>query len=265
MCYTHAMKVIAFDIGDRRIGVAVSDPSASYALPADTYFRTGKFSEDVAAIARIAGEKEADVIVCGLPLNADGSESVQSEKTRRFAAALSDMVGGNVVLEDERFTTRAARGDLNFMGVSAKKDKKKKHVDSLAAAYILESYLENQKRSETMKEERNDYDEENNIVEIVDDEGKSYRYEHLLTFEYKKEWYVALTPEKSPEEADGENEDEGDEVAIYHLVGGEDDEQLETIEDDALLEEVFAEFCAQYEDFEDADEAAALEPDDDGE
>ena len=115
-----------------------------------------------------------------------------------------------------------------------------------------------------MKEERNDYDEENNIVEIVDDEGKSYRYEHLLTFEYLGEWYVALTPEQPAEEADGED-DEGDEVAIYHLVGSEEDERLETIEDDALLDEVFAEFCAQYEDFEDADEAAALEPDGDGE
>ncbi len=257
------MKIIAFDIGDRRIGVAVSDPFASYAMPAETYFRTGKFSEDVTALARIAKEKEASLIVCGLPLNADGTESVQSEKTRRFVQALSDMVGGNVVLQDERFTTREARGDLEIMGVSAKKDKKKKHVDSLAAAYILENYLQTIKRSETMKEERNDYDEENNIVEIVDDEGKSYRYEHLLTFEYKGEWYVALTPEQQ-EEA-GDEEDESDEVAIYHLVGGEEDEQLETIEDDALLEEVFAEFCAQYEDFEDADEAAALEPDGDGE
>ena len=59
------MKIVAFDIGDRRIGVAVSDPFASY------------FSEDVAAIAAIASEKEAGLIVCGLPLNADGTESVQ--------------------------------------------------------------------------------------------------------------------------------------------------------------------------------------------
>ena len=257
------MKIVAFDIGDRRIGVAVSDPFASYAMPSDTYFRTGNFSEDVAAIAAIASEKEAGLIVCGLPLNADGTESVQSEKTRRFVRALSDMVGVDVVLQDERFTTREARGDLGIMGVSAKRDKKKKHVDSLAAAYILENYLQTVKRSESMKEERNDYDEENNIVEIVDDDGMSYRYEHLLTFEYRGEWYVALTPEKAAEEQSEEAEEEGDEVAIYHLVGDEDDERLETIEDDALLEEVFSEFCAQYEDFEDSDEAAALEPDED--
>ena len=85
-----------------------------------------------------------------------------------------------------------------------------------------------------------------------------------MTFEYKNEWYVALTPEAPAEEREGEDgeEDEGDEVAIYHLIGGEDDEQLEPIEDDTLLDEVFAEFCSQYDDFEDADEAASLEPDD---
>ena len=62
-----------------------------------------------------------------------------------------------------------------------------------------------------------------------------------------------------PEDEDYEN----DEVVIYHLVGGEEDETLETIDDDAFLDEVFAEFCNQYEDFEDADEAAELDGDED--
>ena len=109
-----------------------------------------------------------------------------------------------------------------------------------------------------MKEERNDYDEENNIVELVDEEGNTMRFEHLMTFEYKGEWYCALTPENAAEETE---DDEGDEVAIYHITGEEDNEQLETIEDEKFLDEVFAEFCNQYEDFEDADEAADLEPD----
>ena len=65
------------------------------------------------------------------------------------------------------------------------------------------------------------------------------------------------------EETDGD--EECDEVVIYHLVGGENDETLEPIEDDEKLDEVFAEFRNQYEDFEDADEAASLEPDADGE
>ena len=114
-----------------------------------------------------------------------------------------------------------------------------------------------------MKEEKNDYGEDN-IVELIDDEGNTLRFEHLLTFQYKGEWYVALAPEAAAEEETDEEEDEeeGEEVAIYHVTGSEDDERLEPIEDDEFLDEVFAEFCAQYEDFEDADEAAKLDGED---
>ena len=113
----------------------------------------------------------------------------------------------------------------------------------------------------SMKEEYNDYEGDENIVELVDEDGNTLRYEHIGTIEYKGEWYCFFTPEKSAEEA--EDDEEGEEIAIYHLIGGEEDEQLEIIEDDELLDEVFAEFCTQYEDFEDADEAAELEPDED--
>lgn len=252
-------QIAAFDIGDKRIGVAFSDPFGEYAVPSDTYFRTGEFLKDVKAVARIAEERQAGLIVCGLPLNADGTESVQTEKTRRFISALERETDIPVAAEDERYTTREARRDLIEVGVSVKRDKRKKAVDSLAAAYILENYLARiKKETNKMKEERNDYDEDNNIVELVDEDGNTLRYEHLLTFEYKNEWYCAFTPETPAEETD---EEEGDEVAIFHLVGEEENESLEPIEDDALLDEVFAEFCNQYEDFEDADEAAMLEPD----
>lgn len=256
--------IAAFDIGDKRIGVAFSDPFGEYATPSDTYFRTGNFKEDVKAVASIAEQRGADRIVCGLPLNADGTESGQTQKTRRFIEALKLETALPVEAEDERYTTREARQDLNLIGVSVKKDKRKKAVDSIAAAYILESYLQKVKRRpDEMKEEREDYDEENNIVELIDDDGNTLKYEHLMTFEYKGEWYCAFTPVAEAEEA--EEDEESDEVVIYHLVGGENDETLEPIEDDEKLDEVFAEFCNQYEDFEDADEAASLEPDADGE
>ena len=73
-----AKRVIAFDIGDKRIGVAVSDPFNEYAMPCETYFRTGKFAADVAAIANIAKERGVGVIVCGMPGNYDGTESEQT-------------------------------------------------------------------------------------------------------------------------------------------------------------------------------------------
>lgn len=138
-------QIAAFDVGEKRIGVAFSDPFGDYAVPSDTYFRTGDFRRDVRSLCAIAEARGVRTVVVGLPLNEDGTESVQSEKTRRFAAALGE-AGLNVILEDERYTTRAARSDLLEMGVSAKKDKRKKQVDSIAAAYILESYLAKNKK-----------------------------------------------------------------------------------------------------------------------
>lgn len=255
-------RIVAFDIGDRRIGVAVSDPFNEYAMPLDTYFRTGNLHEDVSALLSIAEREGAGAIVCGLPVNADGSRSVQTDKTERFLAVLKERATLPVFAEDERYTTREARGDLLAMGISQKRDKRKKSVDSLAAAYILESYLQRIKKGDTnmnMKEDYNDYEDDDNIVELVDEEGNKERFEHIATIEYKGEWYACFTPETQPEESDGEDDEEGDEIVIFHIVGEEDDEHLETIEDEALLDEVFAEFCNQYEDSEDAEEAASLE------
>ncbi len=244
--------VIAFDIGDKRIGVAVSDPGQSFAIPSDTYFRTGNFSEDVEACAKIASRQGAVRIVCGLPLSEDGSESVQSGKARRFAEALGKATSLPVELEDERYTTRAARSDLIALGVSAKQDKKKKRIDSHAAAYILENYLLNI-RSENMKEDQTGYEEEDNIVELIDDDGEKYRYEHLMTFEYEGEWYCAMTPALPAEEESEDEEDEGEEVAFFHIVGEEEDEHLEIIEDDDLLDELFEEFNRIWDEDEEED------------
>lgn len=228
------------------MGVAISDPFNRYAMPLKTYFRTGNLKEDVEALKKIAEEEDAGKIICGLPVFADGKKSDQTDKTVRFFNALKESVKVPVFAEDERYTTLAARDDLKFLGLSSKKDKKEKAVDSLAASYILENYLKRQEREMSYKEDFNDYEDEN-IVELVDEDGQKRRFEHIMTFDYKDEWYVALAPEESK---DGEE----DEVAIYHLLGGEDDEELEIVEDEALLEEVFEHFCDLYEDSEDEED-----------
>lgn len=138
-------RFVAFDIGDRRIGVAVSDPFNSYALPSETYFRKG-FSEDVAALAALARAKGATTIVCGLPLNFDGSEAVQTQKTRRFIEALREATPIPVVCEDERFTTKMAHEVLISEGM--RREKRKNFVDALAAANILDGYLSKIKKGE---------------------------------------------------------------------------------------------------------------------
>ena len=131
-------RYLAFDIGDKRIGVAVSDPFNTYALPSSTYFRKS-FSEDIKALAEVAKEKGATAIVCGLPVNFDGTESVQTEKARRFINALKDAVSIPVICEDERFTTQMAHEVLISEGM--RREKRKNYVDALAAANILDGYL----------------------------------------------------------------------------------------------------------------------------
>lgn len=137
-------RAVGLDIGDRRIGVAASDPFGEYAMPCETYFRTRDLQRDAAAVAKIAEEKGAAVIVCGLPLNADGTEGIQAEKTRRFAEVLSEKTNIPVEWEDERFTTMAAR-EVQIAG-GVKRDKRKRTIDSIAASYILESFLARRKK-----------------------------------------------------------------------------------------------------------------------
>lgn len=131
-------RYVAFDIGDKRIGVAISDPFNSYALPSETYFRQG-FEKDVAALAKIAKQKGATVIVCGLPVNFDGTEAVQTVKTARFIEALKAATDIPVACEDERFTTKMAHETLISEGM--RREKRKNYVDALAAANILDGYL----------------------------------------------------------------------------------------------------------------------------
>ena len=131
-------RYVAFDIGDKRIGVAISDPFNTYALPSETYFRKG-FKTDVEAVAKIAKDKGATKIICGLPVNFDGSRALQTEKTEKFIEALKEATNVEVICEDERFTTQMAHETLISEGM--RREKRKNYVDALAAANILDSFL----------------------------------------------------------------------------------------------------------------------------
>lgn len=131
-------RFVAFDIGDKRIGVAVSDPFNTYALPSCTYVRKN-LGEDISALVAIVKEKGATCVVCGLPVNFDGSEALQTRKTRRFLEELRAACPVPVVCEDERFTTAMAHETLISEGM--RREKRKNYVDALAAANILDGYL----------------------------------------------------------------------------------------------------------------------------
>lgn len=131
-------RYVAFDIGDKRIGIAVSDPFNTYALPSGTYFRRG-VEADIGALKKTVLEKGATAVVCGLPVNFDGTEALQTVKTRKFIEALRAALPVPVICEDERFTTQMAHETLISEGM--RREKRKLYVDALAAANILDGYL----------------------------------------------------------------------------------------------------------------------------
>ena len=137
-------RVVALDIGSKRIGIAVSDPFNSYALPDDAYICTKNLEQDIVNIRQILQDKLATIIVCGMPLNVDGTESVQTVRTKKFIEALKKVVNLPIVTVDERYTSISARESLQIQ--NTQKNRKSGRVDSVAACYILEEYLNQSKK-----------------------------------------------------------------------------------------------------------------------
>lgn len=135
---------IALDVGDVRIGVAVSDMLGITANPRETYVRKGKtFEQDIAYFVEYAKREDADAFVLGLPLNMDGTEGPRVEVTRAFGDALKEASGLDVVYVDERLTTVSAERML--IEADVRREKRKTVIDKVAATIILQSYLEKQK------------------------------------------------------------------------------------------------------------------------
>lgn len=136
------MRVLALDVGERRVGIAISDPTGTVARPLQMLVR-GSREEDFAAIAALVAEHEVDLVVVGQPLSLDGTEGAQARQVARYADALTACLPVRIVLWDERFTTVAAD---EILRQSRKKRRRraraKGEVDAIAAAVILQSYLD---------------------------------------------------------------------------------------------------------------------------
>ena len=144
LCYTKRVeRFLCLDIGDRRIGIAVSDPFNTYALPVETYNRKN-LKTDLERITRYFKDKCATALVCGLPVNFDGTPSIQTQKALFFIEKLKEILGAPVYTVDERCTTCEAEEILIEQGKDRKE--RKSFVDSLAASTILQSFL-NEKNS----------------------------------------------------------------------------------------------------------------------
>ena len=133
-----SLRLLGLDVGDRRIGVAVSDPTGSLASPVEVYHRRDD-ERDAKHVVDLAAEYEADGIVVGLPKNMNGSEGPQAEKTREFAQLLGAH-GLGVALWDERLSTVEAT--RRMVEQRHKRRGIQQRIDSEAAALILQTYLD---------------------------------------------------------------------------------------------------------------------------
>ena len=137
-------RILALDVGDVRIGIAVSDPGRTIAIPVEVLTRKG-WGPDTRRIKALCEQYETMEILSGLPLNMDGSEGFQARKVRDFCAQL-EKAGMHIIFHDERLTTVAAHEALLEANLSGQERKKK--VDKVAAALILQSWLDEQKEKE---------------------------------------------------------------------------------------------------------------------
>ena len=136
------MRYLGLDVGDRRIGMALSDETATLASPLPTFVRVGP-RQDVRRIAELVRVHEAGGVVVGLPLNMDGTRGPQAEKVLGFCEALRARTAVPVLARDERLTSVEAEEILSSRGV-ARKDRKGR-VDALAATLILQEYLDHRR------------------------------------------------------------------------------------------------------------------------
>jgi putative Holliday junction resolvase len=137
-------RILAIDFGERRIGLAVSDPLGITAqgLPTiDTRKSRDVFSE----ILSIIEDKQVTKIVVGMPVNMDGSMSVKGQEVNKFVRELTQRTGMDVETWDERLTTVQSLRSMREMGV---KQKKKGTADRISATLILQSYLDRQSQSQ---------------------------------------------------------------------------------------------------------------------
>lgn len=139
------MRTLGLDVGERRVGVAISDPSGTVVRPLQTIVR-GSREKDVAAIAGLVAEHDVELIVVGQPLSLNSTEGPQARRVARYADMLAEHLSIPVVSWDERFTTAAAE-EILFQSRGRKKRQRAREegkVDAIAAAVILQSYLDSQ-------------------------------------------------------------------------------------------------------------------------
>lgn len=135
------MKYLGLDIGDKRVGVACGDSEVRIATPVRVIAR-GTLAQDARALAQIARDYDAARLIVGLPRNMDGTQGAQADAVIAYAQHLARMIALPLTFWDERLTTVAATQRVQATGARGKKSRR--HLDAIAAAVILQDFLDSQ-------------------------------------------------------------------------------------------------------------------------
>ena len=139
------MRVIGLDLGSKRIGIALSDSDLTVATPLDVIERSGNVENDHIAILKITDEWEVKRIIVGLPISLDGTLGASAQSVIDEISRLGNLTDIPIETHDERFTTVTAEQILLQQNV--KRDKKKRVIDKVAAAIILQGWIDSFNKS----------------------------------------------------------------------------------------------------------------------
>jgi putative Holliday junction resolvase len=230
---------MGLDVGDKWIGVAVSDETGLIAQALPPYQREG-LSSDVQRLCDLAGRWNVSQIVVGLPVNMDGSQGPQAEKTQRLIARLTDTFAGTIAVRDERLTTRQAERILVEQNV--RRERRKRLIDGVAATLILEGFLEelrNHSEKEVDwvaddKDPNNELlgEEEEEIITLTDEDGNEHEFVVVDVIEVDSREYAILLP------IDTEEDEEAEAVILRLEKDGDGDDVLVDIDSEQEWEKV---------------------------
>jgi putative Holliday junction resolvase len=139
LIFNYLMRILALDPGTKRIGVAVSDETKTIAQPLE-WIPAEPFAGFLERLKQLLVEKEIDLVLIGLPRNMNGSYGPAAQKAEAFAAALRSAITVPIKMRDERLTSLQAN-KMMIQG-NVRRDKRKEKVDKMAAAILLQSYLD---------------------------------------------------------------------------------------------------------------------------
>ncbi len=201
-------RIIGLDIGTRRTGVAVSDPLGLTAQGVETIHTRG-LAADAARVCELARLYDTERIVAGLPRLMSGVEGAQAEYVHEFASVLEEH-GLKVRFVDERLTSVSAERTLIEAGL--RREDRKKVLDKLAATYILQTFLDmggwkeevpsnpSEERAEVFRLMEGYSMEQDDVIVLLDEDGKECRFTHLMTLNDHGSDYIILAPAEEMED-----------------------------------------------------------------